>query len=295
MAALGPNRLRQVGLATVVIVAAAAVLLILAQWSRSADNTLTYNGRSLDAWFYGSRTNFFHYQTGQAAQEALDALGTNAFPFLLTKLKGSRGNGPIYFRLYRSLPPQIQPHLPYPISSDDIKMVSLRHLEKLLRLDRDQVQALVDSIPGLANPRLRMAAVGVMSHRYETDPAYLRLSRRLLDDPHPGLQLEGAIAVAESSLIQDPHEPRLFPILLDALEHKQPRDAAVDISDYRYEQQPPGGSGRSPFPFTSPFIVPPDQALRNRIELAAVRLELHLSRAEKDRLETALKDLHRGK
>ena len=58
-----------------------------------ATTSLTYKNRPLDAWFNGSRTDFFHGATRQAAQEAFDALGTNAGPFLLTKLRTACGDG----------------------------------------------------------------------------------------------------------------------------------------------------------------------------------------------------------
>jgi hypothetical protein len=291
---LSPNRLKQLGLAPLVVAAAATALLVLARSSGSPDKTLTYNGKSLDVWFYGSRTNFFHEQTRQAAQEAFDALGTNAFPFLLAKLKESRGSGAMYFSLYRKLPSRFHPYLPYPISGDDIKAIALGHIANIRRLAPAQVQTLADCVPALANPRLRRRAFGIMSTTYETDRAFLKLCVRLLDDAHPGIQLEAAISLAESSIWRDPREPRLFRILLESIENKERRDAAISIWSYQYGQQPPGGSGRSSGP-ADPLIVPGDMTLQARIEVGATRLELHLSPAQKDRLERALKAAHRRK
>ena len=170
-------------------------------------------GKSLEAWFYGARTNFFYEPTRQAAQEAIDALGTNACPFLLANLKERRGNGALYCRLYRALPARLRTVLPYAISGDDIKAITLNHIRKMDSFPRQQFQTLADCVLSFDNARLRLAGYHVLRVKYETDPAFPPLCRRLLNDEHPGMRMEAALWLADSAIVADPGEPRLFPYL----------------------------------------------------------------------------------
>jgi len=287
MSALNPAWVRR----TIPIAALALVgIAILAAHFVStapAISSLTYKNRPLDAWFYGSRTGFFHGATRQAAQEAFNALGTNAGPFLLTKLRTARGNGYLYCKLYRILPRWFQSRLPYPISGDDIKSIALHHFQQMHAVSEEQVQALADYVPHLRNPRLRMCGFDVLM-KHQTHPAFLGLCRKLLNDDHPGIQLRAAIYLGQSGLASDPVEPRLFPILISALENKERRQSALDLSSYTYQQWPPGSPG--PVPFRLPpgvGVVSPDQAQLSEITRALDRLERYLTREQKERLRRA--------
>ncbi len=118
----------------------------------SRPKPIVYQGESLEAWFFGSGRDFLTERTRSAAQAAIDGLGTNAFPFLLTILKGNGGSGVIYFKLYRALPAQVQARLPYPILGDDLKAIALDHIRRMHRLPTGQVQTLADCVPGLPIP-----------------------------------------------------------------------------------------------------------------------------------------------
>jgi hypothetical protein len=267
----------------------AVILATLLLASSRPPQTLTYKNKPLEAWFHGSRTNFYSERTRQAAQEAIDSFGMNAFPFLLAKLKTAQGNGLVYFKVYRALPPWVQSRLPYPISGDDIKAMALDHIYKMRSMSREQVQAFAECVPSLRNPRLRMRGFEYMLMKHQTHPAFLELCRKLLNDQHPGIQLKAAIYLGQSGLAADPREPRLFPMLVAALDDKEKRKASVDLSEYWYQQQPPGSA---PTPRLaglpqSPFVVPPDQALVHEISTALERLRHYLTQAEKDRLNRA--------
>jgi hypothetical protein len=218
-----------------------AVIAALLLTHSPEGNLVTYKNKPLDAWFYGSRTNFFYQETRRQAQEAFDAVGTNGGAFLLSKLKRAHGNGVLYWRLYRVLPAWAQSRLTYPISGDDTKAVVLRHLGEMRTLPWEQVQAWADCVPGLRNPRLRMIAFETLRRNHETRPAFLALCRKLMDDEQPGIQLKAAIWLGQYGLVADPGDPRLFPILLAALESDEKRKACADLCWYTYEQQPPGG------------------------------------------------------
>ena len=100
-----------VGLLSALLLVSAGILAALFVASTPAKSTVTYKSKPLEAWFYGSRTNFFAERTRRAAQEAFDATGTNAGAFLLSKLKTARGNNLLYCRLYGILPMWIQARL----------------------------------------------------------------------------------------------------------------------------------------------------------------------------------------
>ena len=262
--------------------------MVLCPNPRSANHVVTYAGKSLGSWFYSSRTDFFQESVRNAAQAAFDALGTNAVPFLLSQLQCNEGDGEFYFTFYKALPTPIRKRFHYPISGDDIRSIALGHLGRMRHLSREQVQALADLVPEFENPRLRMAGFNVMLIKHQTDHAFLPMCRRLISDPHPGIRLKGAISLAESSIEADPGEPRLFPILLEAMESKRARHESIEIAGYAYQQQPPGGvPGFIPPLPKSRLIGDPDDSLRDELGVALARLSLYLPQSEKELLRQA--------
>ncbi len=290
MSAVTPEQVRRaIPIAALVLVSIAILASLFVAFS-PAKSTVTYKNKPLDVWFYGSRTNFFREQTRRAAQEAFDALGTNACPFLLAKLETARGPGFLYFKLYRILPVWAQPRLPYPISGDDIKAIALQHIRQMNAISAEQVQTLADCVPRLRNPRLRMSGFQVMRMKHQAHPAFLQLCRKLLSDEHPGIQLEAAIWLGKSALASDPAEPRLFPILITALVTKEKRRPNLDLSGYTYEQWPPGAPKPLPMPLPPSlraYTVPRDQTLKDGVEDALLRLKPYLTHEQKDRFRRA--------
>ncbi len=254
--------------------------------TRSGTNSVIFRGKPLDAWFYGSRNDFFLKRVRDSAQEALNSVGTNAFPFLLAKLAAGQGTPAPYNRAYATMPHWLTTHLPYPLYSDDIRMICLDHLGKLHnRLPREQLRAIADLLPRWQNPRLRMQFLFFLRENYQIDAGFLWLCRKLLDDPKPAIRLEAAIPVAESAISTDPKEPRLADILLPAFERRDVRDQWFDLSWYGYKQYPPGGSLRPPaiWPPGVPSELLPDddKILRNRIKIALIRLRPYLTQEQK--------------
>jgi hypothetical protein len=169
--------------------------------------------------------------TRRAAQEAIDGVGTNAFPFLFQTLQHPRGSGAIYFKVYRVMPKQVQAKLPYPISGDDIRAITLDHIGQMRRGPREVARTLAGSLPRLENPRVRMMGFNVMLMNYQTDPSFLKLCRTLLNDANPGMRLQAAVYLAQSAIGSNPGEARLFPLLLAALESSQHDKRAWTLSN----------------------------------------------------------------
>ena len=67
---------------------------------QSHKQEISFRGKPLRIWFYGSRSNFFSEQVRNSAQTALKGVGTNAFPFLLQQLKGESAT-PVILNLLR--------------------------------------------------------------------------------------------------------------------------------------------------------------------------------------------------
>jgi hypothetical protein len=110
-------------------------LLVYAITSRTPPRSgLVYKDKPIEAWFYGDRTDFFTKDTEDTAKEAIRALGTNAFPFLLSTLEKNQGVPIVYFKFYRAMPHRLQTHLLYPIVSDDIRDVALFLMLEIRRL-----------------------------------------------------------------------------------------------------------------------------------------------------------------
>jgi hypothetical protein len=95
--------------------------------------------------------------------------------------------------------------------------------------------------------------------------------------------------LAQSGIASDPSEPRLFPILVAALESKQQRKASFDLQSYAFQQQPPGSRGPStrPIPGWPHGLMDPDIGLQKEIRRALDRLERYMSEEQKNRLRQA--------
>lgn len=239
---LRPSQCLRPGL-VIACLCAAVILLGYRLTSRPQRTAVTYQGRSLEYWFYGGRTNFFMERTRKQTQQAVSALGTNAFPFLVANLNRPVGSANLYFRFYQASPGWIQTRLRYPILDDDIKAITLGHIRDMRPVPEPVIQSLAECFPTLKNPRLRFIAFGISRHSH---PDFLKLCRKLLDDAHPGIRLEAAIALAENGLVSDPGEPRLFPILLAALKSKTERDACLEIASYILPTTAAGKSQTTP-------------------------------------------------
>jgi hypothetical protein len=272
-----------VGAALIVVVISLALLFRSLCDSSSALERFTYRGQPARVWFYGKRSDFFLASTRDSAQKAIDELGTNAFPFLLTTLKAKRGNTPLYFKLYWKVPGFVRQKMPYPISGDDIKAITLNHIRQMRPLAGDEVRSFADCVPRLQNPRLRMQGFYIMLGKYQTQPAFLNLCHQLIDDKHPGVQLQAAISLAQSAIQANPGEPRLFPILMAALKSKQLRKLDLDIRGYQYQRQPPGKPGGWQ-PNLPGLTVDQDEPLRAEIMRALDTLERYLTPAQKDEI-----------
>ena len=266
----------------------AAVAVIVWQiWPRGDNQPATpfnpvYKGKTLDAWFFGNRTNFLSQTTREAAQAALDGVGTNAFPFLLHKISNPHGSPVVYLRAWLILPPSLKRRFRRPLGDDDIRSIALGHLWKYPeRFSQSQLHAFAALVPRLQNPRVRMYALTFLRSKYGADPEFTKLCQRLLDDPNPAIRIEAAIPLSEAAIVSDPREPRLPLILLPAFEQKSIRDEYVELNSYTYGTYPPGTSPLPRarlFPRSSSFPVA-DQAefLKRRIEVALIRLEPYLT------------------
>lgn len=231
---------------------------------------VTYEGKSLERWFYAGRTNFLAEDKERKALIAFRAVGTNAFAFLLSNLRERRGNSLTYFKLYRILPRWAQKRLPYPISEDDIRAISITYLFKVQDVPGAEYGSLGDCIPKFSSPRLKHFALGYFMVDRQGDPAFLPLCRKLLNDDNSAIRLEAAICVAGSESKSDLSDSRLFPILIEGLQNRALRDAHQDLCSYAFGQ-PPGGSGMRRVPFMASTMPDQDEAMQRGIIRALER------------------------
>jgi len=264
-------------------IAGLALLLIAGLWLalRSNKQQVRYRGKSLPEWLYGQRRDFFYQTRSEAADEAFKTLGTNGLRFLISALK-ERGNSGLYFKLYRTVPPPIQPLLRYPISADDIQMMALEHLYRMPNIPKtipeEWLARLAKQVPDLSNPRVRLTGLHTLYHltRYEREPL-VNLCKHLLDNPHFGIRLQAAFYLAEMGI----KEPRSVPILLAALGDKEKLKAIQSINSYAYGQ-PPGGSGNAALPFLPGQNLADFQEMERQRVLSALEfLDAPLDRQQK--------------
>jgi hypothetical protein len=230
---------------------------------------VTYEGKSLEQWFYAGRTNFLAEDKQRLS--AFRAVGTNAFAFLISNLRERKGNSLAYFKLYKILPRWTQRRMPYPISEDAIKAISINYLFKLKDVPGAEFGALAECTPSFSNPRLRLFSLGHFLVELRGDPAFLPLCRKLLNDNNSAVRLDAAICLADSESKSDLTDSRLFPILIEGLQNKALRDANLDLCGY-YFGQPPGGSGMGRFPSMSSNVPEQDKFLQKRINGALNQL-----------------------
>jgi len=239
---------------------------------------VTYKNKPLSEWFYGDRKAFFKKSTQDAAGDAFKALRTNALPFLLSSLK-KRGSPVLYFRLYRGVPSRIQAWLPYPISGDDIQMMTLSHLVNMGDMPPEWLAALAKQVPGLRNPRVRYHGLGTV-HRLaqnRRDGSLIKLCKDLLDDSHSGVRLQAAILLAEL----DPGETRGFAILLGALEDREKLNSSLAVRTYLFRQPPGGSGGVISLPFLGQTPRDSEMTERQRILRALERLQPRLDEQQR--------------
>jgi len=217
---------------------------------------VTYEGKSLEQWFYAGRTNFLAEDKQRV--NTFKTVGTNAFAFLISNLRERRGNSLVYFKLYRMLPRWTQRRLPYPISEDYIRAISINYLFQLKDVPGAEYGSLGECITKFSSPRLRFFGFGHFMVDRQGDAAFLPLCRKLLNDDNSAIRLEAAICVAGSESKSDLTDSRLFPILIDGLQNKALRDANLDLRTY-YFGQPPGSSGMRRFPWMASNM--PDQGM----------------------------------
>jgi len=224
------------GLSGLVLVGA---IVAMVSGLKEASKEPTYKDKPVSKWFCDQRKDFLSKTTRDAADDAFNALGTNALPFLLSNLK-NRGSTVLYFRLYGAVPSRVQAWLPYPILGDDMKMITLNHLSKMRDMPPEWLAALAKLVPDLKNPRVRqrgLITVQILAQG-RRDTSLISLCKDLLDDSNFGVRLRAAILLAEL----EPGETGSFPILIGALEDKEKLNSRRAISSYRY-RQPPSGAG----------------------------------------------------
>jgi hypothetical protein len=261
-----------------------ATLLLLPHASPNA--TPVYQGKSLETWFYARRTNFFDQKTRDKAQEAIDSIGTGAVPFLLSNLAERRGDSVLYLKFYQRMPAPIQRRLSYPLSHDDIKSVSLGHIRRMDNWPNADLPRLVNAVGKLENPRLRYAGFSFLK-KYQTEPCFQELCRKLVHDPQLGIQLDAAILLGESAIASDPKEPGLFAILITGLESKARRDSIQDVNNYAYQE----GHGNSKALKARLRLLHNSDSdyAYDRIRTALYRLEPYLTPEQKKRFRDDLK------
>jgi hypothetical protein len=238
-------------------VAGLALLLILVVcWAFRDKHEVLYDGKTLSQWFFGKRRDFLHQSREQQADQAFKVAGTNGIAFLIGMLK-EPGDSTSYFKLFRMMPRPLQARLRYPISSDDIHMGALLHLNKTPNIPntipQELLARLAQAVRQQSNPRVRLRGLTVLFGltRYERDPV-VQLCQNLLDDREFGIQLEAAFTLSEMKI----KKKRSIPILLEALQDKEKLVAIRSISWYCYGQLP-GRSGPAP-PAPTGGLTPAD-------------------------------------
>jgi len=204
---------------------------------------VSYKDKPISKWFYGERRDFLLKSTRERAEEAINALGTNALPFLVRNLNRS-GNSSLYFNFYRALPTRIQARLQYPISGDDVHYFSLNYLSKLGPLPEPTLASLAQLIPQLPDPRIRLHGLTTLVKITETQEGrehLVRLCKSLLDDAEPGIRFHAAIRMAKLGV----RDARCISVLRSGLADDGVLKASVSLQPYRFGQ-PPGGSGSAP-------------------------------------------------
>ncbi len=253
----------------------------------SYDSGFRYQGKSLDEWFYAGRINFPPALDRAEILAVLRTAGTNASPFLLSKLQHRTGDSLVYFKLYGELPAWARNRLRYPILDDDIKCVSLMYFSELPDVPEADYLALADCIAKLRNPRLRHVGLFDFWNLSRTNPPLSHICEKLLDDNNAGVRLAAAICASHSRIVADSEHTKIFEILTEGLEKKAVRDAELELRGY-YFRLPPGSPPPPPGP-TAPGVPDQDEELQGRIKRVLERSREQLTPTERERLDAVEK------
>ena len=222
-----PARSKQAFVISIPLFVIAALPLLEFHFWPHPSPPLLYKGRTFESWFYGSKTNFFDRDTREAAQKALWAMGTNAFPFLLDNLTHNRGCSRLYLKVYRAMPAKVQSRLPFPILGEDIKMWTWLLICNMPVFATEQVELLTYCIRNTSSPDVRLYGLIALHNNYRFESCFGSTCTNLLSDPAPKIRLQAAIFLAELTHSSQSLEPRVFPILLSAL-HNPPTGLYFD-------------------------------------------------------------------
>ena len=216
-----PARSKQALVISIALFLIAALPLLTFYFWPCPSPAVLYKGRTFESWFYGAKTNFFDRETREAAQKALWAMGTNAFPSLLDNLTHNRGCSRPYLKAYWSMPVRVQSWLPFPILGEDIKMWTWSLICNMPVLTTEQVESLTYCICNTSSPDVRLYGLIALHNNYRFESCFGSTCTNLLSDPAPKIRLQAAIFLAELTHSSQSLEPRVFPILLSAL-HNPP-------------------------------------------------------------------------
>jgi len=177
----------------------------------------TYQGKTVDHWFYGEQHHCGLKTTFDSAKVAFREMGTNCLPFLLHNLKKREtGVGNWYTTLFPSLPVWLRSRLRPPQGAGYIKRVTLLHLSFLQDKLKPVAADLMEIRPAIRDANSRRHAFWLVlpfARESEAQEPIREFLRSALSDSESDIQLEAAIALAEV----DSTVTNGLPVLLNAV------------------------------------------------------------------------------
>ena len=161
----------------------------------------TYQGKTVDQWFYGDEHRCGLDTTIEKATVAFNEMGTNCLPFLLQNLRRREtGLATWYDHIFPRLPIWLQSRLRPAESVGYIKQVTVLHLSFLQPHLKSVAADLMDIVPRIRDAQARDHAFRVVLPLAREPAARDRsreLLRSMLKDSEFRIQLEAAIALAD--------------------------------------------------------------------------------------------------
>lgn len=195
--------------------------IVWSQFQKSRRTSPTYEGKTVQEWFYGSNGHCGRENTIESAKLAFTQLGTNCVPFLLENLRRRESSLKVFYvNLFSKLPNSVKSKLKPPLKVSYIQMITFVHLRELLPGLDSVADELMEILPTIEDTKARShgfrLVVGPLAIRHSSIEKRRDFFSTFLRDPSFEIQLEAAILLSQV----DNSVTNGIPILLNAITNR---------------------------------------------------------------------------
>ena len=225
-------------------IAILAVLLLIGLWIQVAiksNQRPSYNGKTVDQWFYGDLGHRGRAETMKKASIAFNAIGTNCMHYLIEKARGNEtALNRWYCKLYPDLPVSLKQWIKPGIPAAYDQMLAVSYFSDLERNDRQILDPfmsqLMDIVPIITNNNTRYAAFSLVEgslSRARDKAQTINFFLSFSSDPSFWIRLRAMILLSEV----DHTITNGIPVLTQAITNRALVSSAISGMNAQYRRQ----------------------------------------------------------